>query len=58
MHNLDSLDLVEIPGMKLHTLFDLVNWSRECGNADLVETYELMIEQRIQLIGNTPAVAL
>ncbi|MBV6783554.1 hypothetical protein KWH04_23685 [Xanthomonas campestris pv. trichodesmae] len=53
-----NCDLVEIPGMKLHTLFDLVSWSRECGNADLVETYQAMIEQRIQLIGNTPAVAL
>lgn len=51
-------DLVEIPGMKLHTLFDLVNWARECGNADLVETYERCIELRIQLIGNTPAVPL
>ncbi|MET3148405.1 hypothetical protein [Xanthomonas phaseoli] len=48
-------DLVEIPGMKLHTLFDLVSWSRESGHADLVETYEVMIEQRIELIGNTPA---
>ncbi|UKR54296.1 hypothetical protein K4A87_09120 [Xanthomonas fragariae] len=50
--------MVDLPGMKLHTLFDLVNFSRQSGNADLLEAYELMIEQRIQLIGNTPAVAL
>ncbi|WP_181104025.1 hypothetical protein [Xanthomonas arboricola] len=51
-------DLVEIPGIKLHTLFDLVSSLRECGKADLAERYEAMIEHRIQLIGNTPAVAL
>ncbi|CAD0331673.1 hypothetical protein [Xanthomonas hortorum] len=51
-------DLVEIPGLKLHTLFDLVSSLRECGKADLAERYEAIIDQPIQLIGNTPAVAL
>ncbi|WP_181109582.1 hypothetical protein [Xanthomonas arboricola] len=51
-------DLVEISGMKLHTLFDLVSMFRDSGNADLVKAYEAIIELRIQLIGNTPAVAL
>ncbi|WP_022973013.1 hypothetical protein [Xanthomonas maliensis] len=51
-------DLVEIPGINLFILFDLLSWAREFGHADLVEIYLAMIAQRIQLIGNTPAVSL
>ncbi|WIX08422.1 hypothetical protein [Xanthomonas oryzae] len=50
-------DLVEIPGAKLFELYAARDYSRDVNDTTMVAIYEHAIEQRIQLIGNTPAVA-
>ncbi|MGX9958263.1 hypothetical protein ACW0US_05685 [Xanthomonas euvesicatoria] len=50
--------MLDLPGPKLHELYSLRSRAALARQQLLVSVYDALIEQRIQLIGNTPAVAL